>query len=542
MAEPTTSAPSGVSQKAAPKPPPPPKPQNPALRMLGLPNIRFKLPSRNWLIFLSITGSFTTALVYDRRQKRRAQEKWSNLVAHIANEPLRTNEARRKLTIFLAAPPGDGLRSAREYFKEYIKPILVAGALDYEVLEGRREGDVRAAVANRIRKTRRQAGEGQPIEEDEADNFLQQIRQNFGIEDEPVIKGDVDQWMRPPLNQKPPIEEDEADNFLQQIRQNFGIEDEPVIKGDVVIGRHTWKEYIRGIHEGWLGPMDAPAPEPEASPSPDASPIDAASQPASGDDASPTSSEQPQDNKEAEPTPEKTPEEKKKEEKKPSGPTPAYIFPAAYPSQQLAPSIPQEIDVSPVAFPHILGFLNTPIRIYRFLTQRYLADAIGRDVATIVLAASTRPYAENNNGIDSEFAASANGTTDDASPSSSSSSSSPQLPSKHYEQQTLLESEEQEWPKSVRKQKEHPDIKEREWLDDVVVDSRIASRMRRFELPAEEEDRAQRIGEGTEWIRGEEMPVHIPAWKRIWNTYGWGEEDDGRPKVVIGNLDEEDGE
>ncbi|EEQ85613.2 mitochondrial import inner membrane translocase subunit tim54 [Blastomyces dermatitidis ER-3] len=500
MAEPTTSAPSGVSQKAAPKPPPPPKPQNPALRMLGLPNIRLKLPSRNWLIFLSITGSFTTALVYDRRQKRRAQEKWSNLVAHIAKEPLRTNEARRKLTIFLAAPPGDGLRSAREYFKEYIKPILVAGALDYEVLEGRREGDIRAAVANRIRKTRRQAGEGQPIEEDE------------------------------------------ADNFLQQIRQNFGIEDEPVIKGDVVIGRHTWKEYIRGIHEGWLGPMDAPAPEPEASPNPEPSPINAASPPANREDGSPTCSEQPQENKEAEPTPEKTPEEKKKEEKKPSGPTPAYIFPAAYPSQQLAPSIPQEIDASPVAFPHILGFLNTPIRIYRFVTQRYLADAIGRDVATIVLAASTRPYAENNDSVDYEFAASATATTDDASPSSPSLSSSHQFLSKHYEQQTLLESEEQEWPKSVRKQKEHPDIKEREWLDDVVMDSRIASRMRRFDLPAEDEERAQRIGEGTEWIRGEEMPVHIPTWKRIWNTYGWGEEDDGRPKVIIGNLDGEDGE
>ncbi|PGH01757.1 hypothetical protein GX51_05073 [Blastomyces parvus] len=500
MAEPTTSAPSGVSQKAAPKPPAPPKPQNPALRMLGLPNFRLKLPSRNWLIFLSITGSFTTALIYDRRQKRRAQEKWSNLVAHIAKEPLRTNEARRKLTIFLAAPPGDGLRSAREYFKEYIKPILVAGALDYEVLEGRREGDIRAAIASRIRKTRRQAGEG------------------------------------------PPIEEDEADNFLRQIRQNFGIEDEPVIKGDVVIGRHTWKEYIRGIHEGWLGPMDAPTPEPEASHTPEASSIDAVSQPASGDDASPTPLQESQDNKEAEPTPEKTPEEKKKDEKKPSGPTPAYVFPAAYSSQQLAPSIPQEIDASPIAFPHILGFLNTPIRIYRFLTQRYLADAIGRDVATIVLAASTRPYAENNNDADSEFATSANATTDDASPSSSPPSSSPQPPSKHYEQQIILESEEQQWPKSVRKQKENPDIKEREWLDDIVMDSRIASRMRRFDLPAEEEDRAQRIGEGTEWIRGEEMPIHIPAWKRIWNTVGFGEADDGRPKVVIGNLDGEDGE
>jgi hypothetical protein len=33
--------------------------------------------------------------------------------------------------------------------------------------------------------------------------------------------------------------------------------DEPGPKGDLVIGRHTWKEYIRGLHEGWLGPLDA---------------------------------------------------------------------------------------------------------------------------------------------------------------------------------------------------------------------------------------------------------------------------------------------
>ncbi|PGH18590.1 hypothetical protein AJ79_00369 [Helicocarpus griseus UAMH5409] len=524
MADPTPSSTSAAApQNPAPKPPPPPppKPQNPALRMLGLPHIRFKLPSRNWLIFWTITGSFTTALVYDRRQKRKAQEKWSNFVAHIAKEPLRTNEARRKLTIFLASPPGDGLRSAREYFKEYIKPILVAGAMDYEVFEGRREGDIRAAIASKIRKTRRQSGEGHPVEEDD------------------------------------------ADNFLQQIRQNFGIEDEPVIKGEMVIGRHTWKEYIRGLHEGWLGPIDAPVPEPaipvpetEATFKPavgdDGSPTvseepqetkepavpapetEATFKPAVGGDGSPTPSEQPQETKEGGPTPEQKPEEKKSEEKKPAGPTPAYIFPSSYPSRPIAPATPQEIDVSPIAFPHILGFLNTPIRIYRFLTQRYLADAVGRDVAAVVLAASTRPY------TDSVPAASPD-TADDASPSSITRTSS-QASSKHYEQQSVLEQEEQEWHKSVHKPKEDPDIKEREWLDAIVLDPRIASRMRTFNLTPEEEERAQRIGEGTEWVRGEERPPHVLVWKRWWNTYGWGEEEDIRPKVVVGNLDGEDGE
>ncbi|KAI5283860.1 mitochondrial import inner membrane translocase subunit tim54, partial [Ascosphaera acerosa] len=97
-----------------------------------MPHLRFRLPSRNWLIFLTVTGSWFAAVFYDRREKRRVQHKWASLVAHVAREPLPPNELRRRLTVVLAAPPGDGLRSARDFFKEYVKPILVAGALDYE--------------------------------------------------------------------------------------------------------------------------------------------------------------------------------------------------------------------------------------------------------------------------------------------------------------------------------------------------------------------------------------------------------------------------
>ena len=141
---------------------------NPAFRALGLPNFRFKLPSRNWLIFLTITGSWTGALLYDRRAKRKAQNKWCTLVSHIAKEPLPTNTLPRRVTIYLAAPPGDGLRSAREHFVEYVKPVLVAAALDWDVVEGRREGDIRAGLAERIRRFRRTKGDvaETPLEED----------------------------------------------------------------------------------------------------------------------------------------------------------------------------------------------------------------------------------------------------------------------------------------------------------------------------------------------------------------------------------------
>lgn len=457
----------------------------------GLPNIRFKLPSRNWMIFFTVTGSFASALIYDRREKRKAQQKWSELVAHLAKEPLPVEQMRRRLTVYLAAPPGDGLRSARDHFKEYVKPILTAAALDYTVIEGRREGDVRAGAAEKIRKLRRKAGEPTTAEEE------------TGVE-----------------------------AAVLAARENIGIQDEPGPKGDIVIGRHTWKEYIRGLHEGWLGPMDAPAPPIDESiptpDTPDAPMVDIAAGDAapetaqtSGTPETPETTETPEVKAEEE----KKPEEEKKEEKpKPTGPIASYINTAEYSSAQTAPSIPQSFDTSvPIEFPHILGFLNTPIRMYRFLNQRHLAENIGREVAGLVLATSSRPYRDESFSSESEF-----------SPASTDASAT-DISRGNYEQQTVLEIEEKEWHKSVRKREEGE--KERVWLDDIVVDSRIASRMNLSQLSPEDEARSQRIAEQKEYILGEERPAPIPFWKSMWIKYGYGEDEETiRRKPILGNY------
>jgi import inner membrane translocase subunit TIM54 len=61
-----------------------------------------------------------------------------------------------------------------------------------------------------------------------------------------------------------------------------------------------------------------------------------------------------------------------------------------------------------------------------------------------------------------------------------------------------LEFEEPEWHKSVRERKED-DTRERIWLDEMVLDPRIAERMRKFVLEPEVEERAKRIAtENTE--------------------------------------------
>ncbi|KAK5123164.1 hypothetical protein LTR85_003362 [Meristemomyces frigidus] len=445
---------SGSLSSAAP--PKRPVVDNPAFRAMGLPRLR--LPSRNWMIFLSITGSFAGAVIYDKWQTRRVKQKWADAVSHIAEERLSTKSMPRKLTVYLSAPPGDGLRSAREHFHDYIKPVLVAAALDWDVVEGRKEGDVRHKTAERIRRKRKRAGEGEPLPEEEA-------MKQYAVE---------------------------------MMREHNGTTEHDGVAGDLIIGRNTWKEYVRGLHEGWLGPADAPQqPEPsqEVSSEPEtaqhtpgqpslgdaavkgAADVVAANTPDLAPLADDSSSSAGQED--AAPADDKPEEEKKEEEEKPKRRNaPAYITPLEYQTATLSSLTPEIIGPSTaIPFPHILGFLNTPIRTYRFLTRRRQADDIGRQVAAAVMASAYRPY-------DSV-------TVSDEDSASGSQKSVP-------EQTQVLAHEEGNWQKAVRApRKEH---EESVWIEDMALDERLASRMRKFELTAEDEARAKRIGNGAEKI------------------------------------------
>lgn len=414
-------------------------------------NFRPRLPSRNWMIFLSLTGTFTAAVIYDKREKKRAQRKWCKLVEHIAKEPLGRQEMPRKLTVFLESPPSDGLRSAQDHFKEYVKPILIASGLDWEFIQGRKEGDVRAELAEKIRTHRT------------------------------------------------PPEQRTEESVVDEVRRRSGINEFDGIRGDIVIGRHTWKEYVRGLHEGWLGPLTETAkPVEEKSteePSPQEKPPVSPTEPESGVTIHSTTGEDgsalPE---EASPTPEPEPKPDEKP-KKPPQPAP-FITTAEYKSSVTPPDLPTELGPStPISFPHILGFLNTPRRLYRFLNRRVLADSIGRETAAIILA-TYRPYHTTST------------TSPETSFSSDDAEESPQSKDQDTaqvaEQQTALFEEEKEWHKSARVRVEGEP--ERTWLEPVVLDPRIASRMRRFELSAEDEARARSIVVPEEevegWIKG----------------------------------------
>ncbi|RMZ79178.1 hypothetical protein DV738_g3465, partial [Chaetothyriales sp. CBS 135597] len=356
----------------------PPK-QNPVFKMMGLPNFRWRLPSRNWMIFLTVVGSWTTAVVYDRREKKRIQKKWCDLVSDIAQQTVNTRELPRTINVILAAPPGDSLAASQIYFKEYVKPVLVAAALEYDLIQGRREGDVRYGVAEQIRRLRRKKGE----------------------------KGDAKQE-----GEEEP--QPDTEQLLDAFRQMTGVYAAPGVK--------------------------------------------------------------------------------------------AYIPTSAYSSAQLSPYTPNILEPSqPFHQYHLLGFLKTPIRMWHFLNQRKLADECGRQAAAVVLAAY-RPYHESQ--------------ADDSL--TSSSPSSEQTHHQSWEQQTVNEVDELTWVKSVRKPKKIDESKERIWMADVVLDQRIASRMRRFELDPEEEARAARIGEGKEQGRAVQ-PIDLE-----------------KQQSIVGNLDDAD--
>lgn len=128
--------------------------------------------------------------------------------------------------------------------------------------------------------------------------------------------------------------------------------------GDVIVlGRNTFKEIVRGVHEGYLLPLDYVPP------------------------ASPT--EEPKEGEEAKP---------------PAEPNP--VQPAIPMSEYSSlPDPPQETPnytFTYVPSLHILGLRHTPRRIYRFLTRRYLVDEICESVVAAILQQSQREWTEED--------------------------------------------------------------------------------------------------------------------------------------------------
>lgn len=424
---------------------------NPALQAMGIPRLR--LPGRNWLIFWAVTGGLTGMWYYDRRERKARRQYWKDRVAHLATQPMSALELPRKVTVYMAPPPSDYLDITSAHFRQYIKPILVAAAVDYEVKSESRQGEIRNMVAEDIRnKRRKQSG----LETSDADKEK--------------LKDELDKKIETGLT-----------------RDETG--------GVIIVGRGAYVEYMNGLQEGWLGPLENPNSEPapvstssdepavstevtapvvetlgaikdtanttdNATDTPVADELEISSEPIPIVENS-ANSEDPSafpDRKADEAdvlgyeTP-KTASEQAEADKKASTPP----VPAPYVSFANIEDVPTPFDfpgpdesvsepLMVMSHRHVLGFLKMPIRIYRFFTRRYLADEMGRRTAAVVFAA-TREY-------DLET-----------------------------EKDLLIEERDEDWPKKFKAKCLE---KGSEWMWEFNLDKRVADKVKVYELPDEE--------------------------------------------------------
>lgn len=419
---------------------------NPALRAMGIPKI--SLPSRNWMIFWTVLATIGGSIYYDKHQQKLIREKYMKQVENLGQELYASNRLPRKLSIFIAPPPDDFLEESLKHFRRYIKPILNAAAVDFDVYTEGRQGEIRSQVAEKVRQLRRKAIEDQQKKEDEAraeayshswTKFFKEDAVNvfkklkFSKEKETEVYVDRHELYTPtdvlglyklvePLN---PVSDDEKDIHLAG--------------GIICVGRGSYKEYITGIHEGLLGPLEKPEENTEVMK------VD----PVKNEET--TSDEI----KEGENVEIEDFGQQEEIEKKNQDPVPKpYIKQTEYDSAVLAPEFDMSMVIRddknvPVLFeqplyvfpvPRLSGIKNWPKKIYRFFTKRELAESVSSQTLAVVYG-NSRPF--------------------------------------EFKDRFLAKEEELDWPK---KWVERGRSKNSEWVQELEVDNRIGDRLRVFDF------------------------------------------------------------
>ncbi|KAF8892446.1 mitochondrial import inner membrane translocase subunit TIM54 [Infundibulicybe gibba] len=188
-----------------------------ALKYTGIPaswlDKRPKLPSRNWLIFLSVTSSIAGLYIYDRRECKRIRQLYVDRVSHLAEQPVGALDTPRRVTVYGAKWPGDeDYDQSIKYFRKYVKPILVAAAVDYDMITGKRHGELATRIAEQIRLRR---------------------RLDLGLDTPSEVSQTLPTY-------KP----------LAELRKH------ELEGGIVIVGRPTLKEFMAGLSKGWTNGLD----------------------------------------------------------------------------------------------------------------------------------------------------------------------------------------------------------------------------------------------------------------------------------------------
>ncbi|KAJ7217179.1 inner membrane protein import complex subunit Tim54-domain-containing protein [Mycena pura] len=176
-------------------------------------NKRPKLPSRNWLIFLSVTSSVVGLYIYDRRQCKAIRQSYVDKVKDLADENVGALYRPRRVLVYGGKWPADEDHDQTlRYFRKYVKPVLVAAAVDYTMIGGKRLGD----IANRV-----------------ADDIKAQRRLDAGLDSRPEVYQQLPTYSTPAEERQHELD-----------------------GGIVIIGRPTFKEFMSGLTRGWTEPLD----------------------------------------------------------------------------------------------------------------------------------------------------------------------------------------------------------------------------------------------------------------------------------------------
>lgn len=344
--------------------------RHPVLQMMGI--SRLRVPSRNWLIFWSITGSLVGAYYWDRHERKKVRDYWVDRVAHLGAQPISTNDVARKVTVYMAPPPNDYIDSTQEEFRNFIKPVLTSAAVDHEIVVEERQGFIRSKVSEEVRELRRK-GAAKPAQ---------------------------DHWHR------------------------------DLTGGTMIVGRGAYKEYMSGLQEGWFGPLDRPA-EVQALVDKEAADERARLKQRHDEKAEATDGESQLDYSD-----EAEYERDRKatlDNKYPVVPT--YLPLADVADRELPADFVPPKPLAVFRLPNLLGIMMTPVRIYRWLYQRHLAEEMGSQAAGVVFE-QTRKF-----------------TPEDAQ---------------------LAASDEDDWPNRFKSKGLDNNS---EWMRDFLVDPRFADRL-----------------------------------------------------------------
>ncbi|CAK9786472.1 hypothetical protein CC85DRAFT_267135 [Cutaneotrichosporon oleaginosum] len=340
-------------------PPPPLEGWRGVLQYTGLPRgvltWKPKLPGPKMTVFLGVVGGLTY-LYYDDRSKAKAiREEYIAKVQHYAKEPtVGSLDVPRKVLVYGARwPEDDEANRALVYFRKYIKPYLVAAAVDYEQVEAPLYGSIARIVRADVLRKRREALGLQPRPQEA----------NLGV---------------------PP----------QVAALSAKSEDQRWLEGGVVlVGRPALKEYLAGLRAGWRNGVDAWTWEKEiedqlewdtvfqtwVEPTPTPEGVDPAVAPAPA--AARTSLFR----------------------RAPPAPTAAVGPGAAVPPHLHAPPspLPPHPPLLLVPWTNYLGFAQIPYMIYNFFTERHRVRE-GAEAAYALITNQTRAFEGPSKSTDAD--------------------------------------------------------------------------------------------------------------------------------------------